>query len=70
MSTTAEWTLLEKLMLAQAVYKLGEEDWVQIASNLNQNSLLNRQPDFFNKEVAFDKQLSKCFLPSHIELYW
>ncbi|KAJ8659136.1 hypothetical protein O0I10_005175 [Lichtheimia ornata] len=50
MSTTAEWTLLEKLMLAQAVYKLGEEDWVQIASNLNQNSLLNRQPDFFNKE--------------------
>ncbi|KAI7878484.1 hypothetical protein K492DRAFT_208970 [Lichtheimia hyalospora FSU 10163] len=50
MSTTAEWTLLEKLMLAQAVYKLGEEDWVQIASNLKQNSLLNRQPDFFNKE--------------------
>ncbi|KAG2227294.1 hypothetical protein INT45_004249, partial [Circinella minor] len=49
-TTTAEWTVLEKLLLAQAVYKFGEDNWFQIARNLKQHSMLDRQPDFFNQK--------------------
>ena len=48
---TAEWTVLEKLLLAQAVYKFGEDNWFQIARNLKQHTMLDRQPDFFNQKV-------------------
>ena len=48
---TAEWTVLEKLLLAQAVYKFCEDNWFQIARNLKQLTMLDRQPDFFNQKV-------------------
>ncbi|KAI9499532.1 hypothetical protein BDB00DRAFT_794370 [Zychaea mexicana] len=50
MASTAEWTVLEKLLLAQAVYKFGEDNWFQIARNLKQHSMLDRQPEFFNQK--------------------
>ncbi|KAI7878351.1 hypothetical protein K492DRAFT_238628 [Lichtheimia hyalospora FSU 10163] len=50
MTSTGEWTVLEKLLLAQAVYKFGEDDWVHIARNLRQHTMLNRPPEFFNQK--------------------
>ncbi|KAI9321605.1 hypothetical protein BX666DRAFT_1850453 [Dichotomocladium elegans] len=55
MSTEGEWTCLEKLLLAQSVYKLGENSWAEVASNLNHSSLLDRQPDFFQQEECFEQ---------------
>lgn len=52
MTSTGEWTVLEKLLLAQAVYKFGEDDWVHIARNLRQHTMLNRPPEFFNQKVS------------------
>ncbi|KAI7863214.1 hypothetical protein BDF14DRAFT_1734443 [Spinellus fusiger] len=49
MSTT-DWTILEKLLLAQAVYKFGEDNWFQIARNLKHHAMLERQPEFFNQK--------------------
>lgn len=55
MSTT-EWTVLEKLLLSQAVYKYGEDNWFQIARNLKHHALLDRPSDYFNQKV---KKLKK-----------
>ncbi|KAI8643809.1 Bromodomain-containing protein [Parasitella parasitica] len=49
MSTT-EWTILEKLLLSQAVYKYGEDNWFQIAKNLKHHALLDRPSDYFNQK--------------------
>ncbi|RCH96638.1 hypothetical protein CU098_010451, partial [Rhizopus stolonifer] len=50
-----EWTLLEKLLLTQAVYKYGENMWFQVARVLKQHGLiqqqnLQRQPDFYSQK--------------------
>ncbi|ORY96272.1 hypothetical protein BCR43DRAFT_270176 [Syncephalastrum racemosum] len=46
-----EWSVLEKLILAQAVYKLGEDNWAQIARRLRQHPMLkHREPDFFSQK--------------------
>ncbi|KAI9315867.1 hypothetical protein BX666DRAFT_1952266 [Dichotomocladium elegans] len=50
MANTSEWTVLEKLLLAQSVYKFGEDSWVQVARNLRQHNMLNRQPEFFSQK--------------------
>ncbi|KAI9355861.1 Bromodomain-containing protein [Pilaira anomala] len=47
---TAEWTVLEKLLLVQAVYKYGEDNWFQIARNLKHHALLDRPSDYFNQK--------------------
>ncbi|CAO3699430.1 unnamed protein product [Rhizopus microsporus] len=49
MSTT-EWTILEKLLLSQAVYKYGEDNWFQIARNLKHHALLDCPSDYFNQK--------------------
>ncbi|KAI8986040.1 hypothetical protein BDB01DRAFT_787469 [Pilobolus umbonatus] len=49
MSTT-EWTVLEKLLLSQAVYKYGEDNWHEIAKKLKQHALLHRPSDYFNQK--------------------
>ncbi|KAI8053670.1 Bromodomain-containing protein [Gilbertella persicaria] len=49
MSTT-DWTVLEKLLLSQAVYKYGEDNWFQIARNLKHHALLDRPSDYFNQK--------------------
>ncbi|KAI8341675.1 hypothetical protein BC941DRAFT_171727 [Chlamydoabsidia padenii] len=38
-----EWSVLEKLLLAQAVNKYGEDDWSQVARTLKQHPLLQDQ---------------------------
>lgn len=48
---TVEWTVLEKLLLSQAVYKYGEDNWFQIARNLKHHALLDRPSDYFNQKV-------------------
>jgi bromodomain-containing protein 8 len=48
---TVEWTVLEKLLLSQAVYKYGEDNWFQIARNLKHHVLLDRPSDYFNQKV-------------------
>lgn len=55
---TAEWTVLEKLLLAQAVYKYGEDNWFQIARNLKHHALLDRPSDYFNQKVNKSKKKS------------
>lgn len=53
-----EWTILEKLLLSQAVYKYGEQSWLQVSSVLKQNALIqHRQSDFFDDKVMY--------LPTH-----
>lgn len=47
---TVEWTVLEKLLLSQAVYKYGEDNWFQIARNLKHHALLDRPSDYFNQK--------------------
>ncbi|CEP13282.1 hypothetical protein [Parasitella parasitica] len=49
MSTTG-WTILEKLLLSQAVYKFGEDNWFHIAKNLKHHALLDRPSDYFNQK--------------------
>lgn len=56
MSFQSEWTILEKLLLTQAVYKYGENMWFQVARILKQNDLLQQQgiqrsSDFYNQKV-------------------
>ncbi|KAI9279192.1 hypothetical protein BY458DRAFT_64638 [Sporodiniella umbellata] len=47
--TENEWTILEKLLLSQAVYKHGEHSWLQVSSALKQHALIqHRQSDFFD----------------------
>jgi bromodomain-containing protein 8 len=46
-----EWTLLENLLLVQAVYKYGEDSWLEIATKLARHSLLKRNANFFNQQV-------------------
>lgn len=50
-----EWSVLEKLILAQAVYKLGEDNWAQIARRLRQHPMLkHREPDYYSQKVCED----------------
>jgi hypothetical protein len=58
MSTT-EWTILEKLLLSQAVYKYGEDNWFQIARSLKHHALLDRPSDYFNQKVKRKKGKEK-----------
>lgn len=53
--STVEWTVLEKLLLTQAVYKYGEDNWFQIARNLKHHALLDRPSDYFNQKVRFHR---------------
>ncbi|KAK4511584.1 Protein ssh4 [Mucor velutinosus] len=48
--SSLEWTILEKLLLSQAVYKYGEDNWFQVARNLKHHALLDRPSDYFNQK--------------------
>ncbi|CAO0790168.1 unnamed protein product [Mucor circinelloides] len=48
--SSSEWTILEKLLLSQAVYKYGEDNWFQVARNLKHHALLDRPSDYFNQK--------------------
>ncbi|ORE09046.1 hypothetical protein BCV72DRAFT_248372 [Rhizopus microsporus var. microsporus] len=53
-SNPTEWTILEKLLLSQAVYKYGENSWLEVASVLKQNALVqHRHSDFFNHKNCY-----------------
>ena len=56
MSPHSEWTILEKLLLTQAVYKYGENMWFQVARVIKQHDLvqlqnIERSPDFYSQKV-------------------
>lgn len=47
-----DWSTREKLILSQAVYRYGENNWSQIARILRNHPLLSdRGPDFFTQKV-------------------
>ncbi|KAI8973880.1 hypothetical protein BDB01DRAFT_854145 [Pilobolus umbonatus] len=49
--SNSDWTILEKLLLTQAVYKHGENSWFQVARTLKQHCLAQGRPsDFFNQK--------------------
>ncbi|GAN01410.1 hypothetical protein MAM1_0007d00843 [Mucor ambiguus] len=48
--SSSEWSILEKLLLSQAVYKYGEDNWFQIARNLKHHALLDRPSDYFHQK--------------------
>ncbi|KAK4513297.1 uncharacterized protein ATC70_011865 [Mucor velutinosus] len=55
MSSHNEWTILEKLLLTQAVYKYGENMWFQVARAIKQHDLvqlqgIERAPDFYSQK--------------------
>lgn len=69
---TVEWTVLEKLLLSQAVYKYGEDNWFQIARNLKHHALLDRPSDYFNQKVKKKKKLkpnARLIVPYRIAPY-
>lgn len=67
-SNPTEWTILEKLLLSQAVYKYGENSWLEVASVLKQNALVqHRHSDFFNHKVNSEKTDSERY--NHYSLY-
>lgn len=48
-----DWSTREKLILSQAVYRYGENNWSQIARILRNHPLLSdRGPDFFTQKVC------------------
>ncbi|CAO3594715.1 unnamed protein product [Absidia cylindrospora] len=51
-AVTTEWTILERLILAQAVNKYGDDDWIQVARTLKQHPLLqsSTRPEAFNQK--------------------
>ncbi|ORZ22544.1 hypothetical protein BCR42DRAFT_406414 [Absidia repens] len=51
-TVTMEWTILERLILAQAVNKYGDDDWIQVARTLKQHPLLqsSARPEAFNQK--------------------
>jgi hypothetical protein len=54
-----EWTTFEKLLLAQAVFKCGDSNWVAVSRTLKQHPINgNRPQDFFSQRVIY----SQCFL--------
>jgi bromodomain-containing protein 8 len=55
-----EWTLLENLLLVQAVYKYGEDSWLEIATKLSRHSLLKRNANFFNQQVNPPPHILMC----------
>ncbi|KAI9088025.1 hypothetical protein DFS34DRAFT_481208 [Phlyctochytrium arcticum] len=55
------WTVLENLILAQAVYKHGEDSWAQVAKVLRGHAALDRPMEFFtpkNCEKQYQALLS------------
>ena len=48
------WSILEKLLLAQCVYKFGEDNWPLISKTLRQNVLTHRSQEFYNQKVCRD----------------
>lgn len=51
-SEAQPWSILEKLLLAQCVYKFGEDNWPLISKTLRQNALISRSSEFFNQKVG------------------
>jgi hypothetical protein len=49
-----QWSILEKLLLAQCVYKSGEDNWPLISKTLRQNVLTHRSQEFYNQKVCRD----------------
>ncbi|KAI9286196.1 hypothetical protein BC943DRAFT_359373 [Umbelopsis sp. AD052] len=45
-----QWSILEKLLLAQCVYKFGEDNWPLISKTLRQNVLTDRSQEFYNQK--------------------
>ncbi|KAG2179968.1 hypothetical protein INT43_003755, partial [Umbelopsis isabellina] len=45
-----QWSILEKLLLAQCVYKFGEDNWPLVSKTLRHNVLTSRAQDFFNQK--------------------
>ena len=66
MAMSGDWTILEKLILTQAVYKYGENMWFQVARILKQHGLIQphqRQQDFFSQKVKNKAKKKATTLP-------
>lgn len=50
--TVTAWTTLEKLLLAQAVYKCGDGQWPAVSRTLKLHAAINRPQEFFSHKVA------------------
>jgi hypothetical protein len=52
-----EWSVLERLLLAQAVNKYGEDNWSQVARTLKHHPLLQDQSklETFNQKVSIER---------------
>ncbi|ORX45467.1 hypothetical protein DM01DRAFT_1339977 [Hesseltinella vesiculosa] len=48
-----EWSVLERLLLTQAVNKFGEDNWFQVARAMRQHPLLSQtKPEVFNQKTC------------------
>ncbi|CAG8484572.1 11955_t:CDS:2 [Ambispora gerdemannii] len=57
-STSSEgdtWTAFEKLLLAQAVYKYGDDNWLAVSRIMKQHPMIERQAEFFSPKICSNK---------------
>ncbi|KAG9303883.1 hypothetical protein G9A89_005793 [Geosiphon pyriformis] len=49
------WTAFEKLLLAQAVYKFGDDNWLAVSRTMKQHPMIERPSDFFSQKTCSNK---------------
>lgn len=59
-SDNEPWSVLENLILAQAIYKCGDTNWVAIARTIKLHPQIHRTSNFFTQKVReFTSSLSQ-----------
>lgn len=74
-SNDEKWRAVERLILVQAVYKFGNEDWQLVSKTLREHPLLKRHGNFFSEKACSAKfasilkedSLNADELPSELE---
>jgi hypothetical protein len=51
-SDSEPWSVLENLILAQAIYKCGDTNWVAIARTIKGHPQIHRSSNFFSQKVS------------------
>lgn len=58
-SDNEPWSILENLILAQAIYKCGDTNWVAIARTIKLHPQIHRTSNFFTQKVRYTSSLSQ-----------
>lgn len=59
-SDSEPWSILENLVLAQAIYKCGDTNWVAIARTIKAHPQIHRTSSFFSQKVCMQCHSMFC----------